>query len=81
MLARILIDRSSGGGRQVAGCGPSSCSGPRRGTWRSGPACCAATRSTWPFKGTVQLDRDENALVANGNLIRILYAESPDKAD
>jgi glyceraldehyde 3-phosphate dehydrogenase len=34
-----------------------------------------------PFSGTIVLDEEQNAIVANGNLIRILYAEGPDSID
>ncbi|GAB4265169.1 MAG: glyceraldehyde-3-phosphate dehydrogenase [Deferrisomatales bacterium] len=34
-----------------------------------------------PFSGTTYLDEDENAIVANGNLIRLLYAEAPNRID
>jgi glyceraldehyde 3-phosphate dehydrogenase len=33
------------------------------------------------FHGSIVLDTEENAFVANGNMIRILYANSPDELD
>ena len=30
------------------------------------------------FHGSIVLDEEENAMVANGNMIRVLYADSPD---
>lgn len=33
------------------------------------------------FHGSVILDSEENAIVANGNMIRVLYANSPDEID
>ena len=79
MLARILIDRSGGGDkwrlRAVV---------VQRRTREDLEKRASLLRRDsihGPFKGTVQLDRDENALVVNGNLIRILHAGSPDKAD
>jgi len=33
------------------------------------------------FHGSIVLDRAENALVANGNMIRVLYANAPDELD
>ena len=79
MLARILIDRSGGGDkwrlRAVV---------VQRRTREDLEKRASLLRRDsihGPFKGTVQLDRDENALVVNGNLIRILHADSPDKAD
>jgi glyceraldehyde 3-phosphate dehydrogenase len=34
-----------------------------------------------PFHGSIVLDEAENAFVANGNMIRVLYANSPDEID
>ncbi|MDW7708841.1 MAG: glyceraldehyde-3-phosphate dehydrogenase [Deferrisomatales bacterium] len=34
-----------------------------------------------PFAGTTQIDEDENGIVANGNMIRVLYSEGPDQID
>ena len=34
-----------------------------------------------PFNGIITIDEDENAIVANGNLIRIIYADSPESVD
>ena len=33
------------------------------------------------FHGSIVLDEEENAMVANGNMIRVLYADSPDELD
>ena len=79
MLARILIERSGGGDkwrlRAIV---------VHRKTENDLEKRASLLRRDsihGPFKGTVQLDRDENALLVNGNLIRILYAESPEKID
>ncbi len=34
-----------------------------------------------PFRGTTFVDEEENAIVANGNLIRILYADGPERVE
>jgi glyceraldehyde 3-phosphate dehydrogenase len=34
-----------------------------------------------PFPGTTMVDEEENAIVANGNMIRILYSEGPESID
>ncbi|NKB66711.1 MAG: glyceraldehyde-3-phosphate dehydrogenase [Candidatus Latescibacteria bacterium] len=34
-----------------------------------------------PFKGTIQIDEAEHALVVNGHMIRLLYADVPDQID
>ncbi len=33
------------------------------------------------FQGTITVDEEENAIIANGNLIRIIYADAPEKVD
>ncbi|MFT7518793.1 MAG: glyceraldehyde 3-phosphate dehydrogenase, partial [Kiritimatiellia bacterium] len=33
------------------------------------------------FNGSISVDEEENAIIANGNMIRILYANSPDELD
>ncbi len=33
------------------------------------------------FNGTIRIDKKENAIIANGNLIRIIYANSPEEVD
>jgi glyceraldehyde 3-phosphate dehydrogenase len=33
------------------------------------------------FHGSIVLDHEENAIVANGNMIRVLYANAPDEID
>ncbi len=34
-----------------------------------------------PFQGAITIDEKENAIVANGNLIRIIYADAPESID
>ncbi len=34
-----------------------------------------------PFHGSIVLDESENAFVANGNMIRVLYSNAPDEID
>lgn len=33
------------------------------------------------FKGTIRVDEQENAFIVNGNYIKVLYADSPEKLD
>ena len=33
------------------------------------------------FEGTIIVDEEENAIIANGNMIRIIYADAPDQID
>jgi glyceraldehyde 3-phosphate dehydrogenase len=34
-----------------------------------------------PFNGIITIDEEENAIIANGNMIRIIYADSPENVD
>ena len=79
MLARLLIDRSGGGDK-----------------WRLRAIVVQKKQADdlmkrahllgrdsihGPFKGTIVVDEEENALVANGNMIRVIYADAPEQAD
>ena len=33
------------------------------------------------FNGAITIDEKENAIIANGNMIRIIYADAPDQVD
>ncbi len=33
------------------------------------------------FEGAITVDEDENALIINGNMVRVIYASSPDEVD
>ncbi len=33
------------------------------------------------FQGVIKVDEEENAIIANGNMIRIIYADAPDEID
>ena len=33
------------------------------------------------FKGTIRVDEQENALIMNGNVVKFIFADSPDKVD
>lgn len=34
-----------------------------------------------PFEGTISIDREDNAIIANGNFIRVIYADDPASID
>jgi len=34
-----------------------------------------------PFQGTITIDPEKNAIIANGNFIQIIYADAPDRVD
>ena len=79
ILARILIERAGGGDKWRL----------RAVVVRKGGQSDLVKRASLlrrdsvhgQFDGTITLDEQENALVANGNLIRFLYADDPSGVD
>ncbi len=79
MLARILIDRSGGGDKWRL----RAIIVKRRGPEDLQKRASLLRRDSihGPFKGTIQIDEEENGLVVNGNLVRVIDAHSPDQVD
>ena len=79
ILARILIERSGGGDkwrlRAVV------VRNSEEGDLLKRASLLRRDSIHGPFKGTILMDREENALIANGNMIRILYANAPEEMD
>jgi len=79
LLARILIDQAGGGNKLRL----------RAAVVRKGSEDDLAKRASLlrrdsvhgHFEGTIRVDEAENAIVANGNLIRIIYADAPENVD
>ncbi len=79
LLARILIEQTGGGDKLRL----------RAAVVRKGSEDDLVKRASLlrrdsvhgHFKGTIKVDKEENAIVANGNLIRIIYANSPEEVD
>ncbi len=79
LLARILVDKTGRGDKlrvRAAVVRP-----PKEPDLRKRAALFRLDSVHGPFAGTTFVDEEENAIVANGNMIRILYAEGPDKID
>ncbi len=75
MLARILIQRSGGDKWRLR----AVVTRKRRGDDLMKRASLLRRDSVHGrFNGAIVMDREENALVANGNMIRILYADAPE---
>jgi len=83
LVARILIDKTGGGDgfrlravvvRPGAGSGDSHDLAKRANLLRRDSV-------HGPFHGSITLDEGENALIANGNMIRILHSEAPEQVD
>ena len=79
LLARILIEQAGGGNKLRL----------RAAVVRKGSDDDLAKRASLlrrdsvhgHFNGTIRVDEEENAIIANGNMIRIIYANSPDEVD
>jgi glyceraldehyde 3-phosphate dehydrogenase len=76
MLARILIERSGDKWRLRA----VVVRNKKRGDLIKRANLLRRDSIHGPFKGTVTVDEAENALIANGSLIRLLYADAPEQA-
>jgi glyceraldehyde 3-phosphate dehydrogenase len=79
LLARILVEKAGGGDKLRL----------RAAVVRKGSDDDLAKRASLlrrdsihgPFAGSVTIDEEENAIIANGNLVRIIYADAPDRVD
>jgi glyceraldehyde 3-phosphate dehydrogenase len=79
LLARILIDKAGGGDKLRL----------RAAVVRRGSDDDLVKRASLlrrdsvhgHFEGTITIDEKENAIVANGNMIRLIYADSPEGID
>jgi glyceraldehyde 3-phosphate dehydrogenase len=79
LLARILIDQTGGGDKLRL----------RAAVVRKGAADDLAKRASLlrrdsvhgHFAGTIIIDQEENAIIANGNMIRIIYSDAPETVD
>ena len=79
ILARILIERGGAGDKWRL----RAVVARRSGREELGKRASLLRRDSihGPFKGTITMEPDENAIVANGNMIRFLDAQSPEEAD
>ena len=57
------------------------CGGAARATSSSAPRCCAAIRSTETFDGNIVVDEENETILANGTLIKIIYSNDPSQVD
>lgn len=79
LLARILIEKSGSGEKLRL----------RAAVVRKGGADDLVKRASLlrrdsvhgPFNGIITIDEEENAIIANGNMIRIIYADAPENVD
>jgi glyceraldehyde 3-phosphate dehydrogenase len=79
LLARILVDKAGGGDKLRL----------RAAVVRKGGEDDLIKRASLMrrdsvhghFSGAITVDEKENAIIANGNMIRLIYADEPDKID
>ena len=79
LLARILIEKSGSGDKLRL----------RAAVVRKGSEDDLVKRASLlrrdsvhgHFHGTITIDEEENAIIANGNMIRIIYADAPENVD
>ena len=79
LLARILIEKTGGGDKLRL----------RAAVVRKGGADDLMKRASLlrrdsvhgSFQGTIMVDEEENAIIANGNMIRIIYSDAPESID
>jgi glyceraldehyde 3-phosphate dehydrogenase len=79
LLARILVEKAGSGEKLRI----------RAAVVRKGSADDLIKRASLlrrdsvhgPFNGIITVDEQENAIIANGNMIRIIYADDPEKID
>jgi glyceraldehyde 3-phosphate dehydrogenase len=79
LLARILVDKAGGGDKLRL----------RAAVVRKGGDDDLMKRASLlrrdsvhgPFNGAITIDAEENAIIANGNMIRLIYTDAPDQID
>jgi glyceraldehyde 3-phosphate dehydrogenase len=79
LLARILVEKAGGGDKLRL----------RAAVVRKGDDMDLVKRASLlrrdsvhgPFNGAITVDEEENAIIANGNMIRLIYADSPEDVD
>jgi len=79
LLARILVEKAGAGDKLRL----------RAAVVRKGSADDLVKRASLlrrdsvhgHFNGTITIDEEENAIIANGNMIRIIYADAPENVD
>jgi len=79
LLARILIEKSGSGEKLLL----------RAAVVRKGGSDDLVKRASLlrrdsvhgHFQGIITIDEEENAIIANGNMIRIIYADAPENVD
>ena len=78
LIARMMIDRTGGGYKMrlraivVRGKG---------GDLEKRASLLRRDSVHGPFSGSITIDKESNSIIANGNVIKLIYANSPDEID
>ena len=79
LLARILIDRMGGG--EKFRLRATVVRGDKPGDLEKRASLLRRDSVHGPFDGTIVIDEEAHAMVANGNMIEVLNADAPDRID
>ncbi len=80
LLARILIEKS-GGGNNLRLRAIVVRNGGAENDLEKRASLLRRDSVHGPFEGTITVDAENNQLIANGNIIQVIYSDGPDKVD
>ncbi|WP_029511336.1 glyceraldehyde-3-phosphate dehydrogenase [Marinobacterium stanieri] len=80
LLARLMLDRA-GGGHSLRLRAIVVRKGKAENDLEKRASLLRRDSVHGSFKGTIQVDEENNALIANGNYIQIIFADGPDQVD
>lgn len=79
LLARLLIERTGAGNKMRLRA--IVVRGGREGDLKKRASLLRRDSVHGPFNGSIIIDEESNAIIANGNYIQVIYADSPDSID
>ncbi|MBJ6751736.1 glyceraldehyde-3-phosphate dehydrogenase [Geomonas anaerohicana] len=79
LLARILVEKSGSGEKLRLRAAVVRKAGPDDLVKRA--SLLRRDSVHGPFNGIITIDEEENAIIANGNMIRIIYSDAPENVD
>lgn len=79
LLARLLIERTGAGNKMRLRA--IVVRGGREGDLKKRASLLRRDSVHGPFNGSIVIDEENNAIIANGNYIQVIYANSPDSID
>ncbi|WP_432698700.1 glyceraldehyde-3-phosphate dehydrogenase [Marinobacterium sp. YM272] len=80
LLARLMIDRS-GAGHSLSLKAIVVRKGSAANDLEKRASLLRRDSVHGSFKGTIQIDEESNSLIVNGNMIKVIFADSPDNID